>query len=164
MVRHGGWVVVAVLLGLAFAGAAAASKPEKFPTPFEYAHFDAGQLCPFEMTWETTKDNGFAIYHVDHDYFWGGGRNFTLLTNRETGETMTINSTGPGKLVFSEDAVDIVGGGHWLVGETSDDPAPSEPGLWLYSGHLHIAVDAVLGPQILRYDGTAPVDICAALA
>jgi hypothetical protein len=153
-----------VLVALGFAGAAAAGKPDKFPTPIPAAHFDAGELCPFELSWETTKDDAFAIYHVDHDYLWGGGRNFALLTNLDSGNTMVVNSTGPGKLTFTEGGVDIVGGGHWLVGETSDDPAPTAPGLWLYSGHIHITFDPVNGTQIVGYDGTAPIDVCAALA
>jgi hypothetical protein len=161
--------LIACFAALALVGSATADRPIKFPTPAPDQAFAAGDLCSFPVTIVSPRfNNGFAIIHTQKDgttWLWGGGHGEAVVTNTANRKSMTINVTGPGKIYFNDDgSIDIVGGGHWLVAQTADDPAPTAPSLWLYSGSITIHLSSETGTQIVGYNGTAPIDVCAALA
>ena len=160
-----------LVAALTLAASASADKPSKFPTPFSPFEGIVGtptQVCPFNTLITPVANDGFGIFHVQKDgssWFWGGGHNTATVLNEDTGKSMTINATGPGKITFNDDgSIDLIGGGHWFVFDTAADPSPDAPSITLYSGYIHIHQDDVNGTQIVQYNGTAPIDICQALA
>jgi hypothetical protein len=84
------------------------------------------------------------------------------VTNVETGESMVVKVSGPGRFVPQEDgSLIITGGGHWLLFATATDPGG--PGMWYTTGPVGVSI----GPDGLpaSFDiGRDAVDLCEALA
>ena len=163
-----GLVSVFAVLALAVPTVATADKPVKEPTPYSPFTFDAGVVCPFAVDLSFPSDANFQITHTDKTgavrWIWGGGHNVARVTNHSTGNSVTINDTGPGKVTINDDgSLTLDGTGHWLVGYFPTD-VPAGPRMILYSGHivLHVAPDGQL--TLVSYDGTAPQDVCAMVA
>jgi hypothetical protein len=149
---------LALILGVAAVAvpAALADPPTKDPVPFPTA---TGQFCEgFMVSIEATANK-----EVFHAFSSGVGLITGTLkvevTNLSTGESLELNTSGPGK--FSPDGT-ISGTGRWLLfGEAGQLPGP-DPGMLLLSGHLALT----LGPAgIAAIDSVGESeDICAALA
>jgi len=158
---------LALVAALVVPAAATAGQPSKYPTPFPDQDFSAGIVCPFETLEHGDPNNGFEIDHFNNDgsfaWAWGGGHNVTHVTNVSNGNTVALNTTGPGKFTFNDDgSVTIDGTGHWLVGYfPGDSPSFS---LIYYSGHIVLRQSATGQLTLISYVGAPPQDVCAMIA
>lgn len=135
---------------------AAADKPLKEPLPFPDA---TGQFCEdFPVLVHATENRGTA--HV----FSTGAVAFTgtlkvEVTNLDTGKTIALNISGPGKI--SADGTTLTGSGPWLFfGEAGFFGPGSPPELSTNSGR--IAISLIDGSFISRIGHS--VDLCPVLA
>lgn len=162
----------ALACGLALIGAAlvaapaAADRPIKEPAPSFAATFPAGVVCPFQLSVEEVVNDGFTITFVDREgnvrRVLGSGRIVLRFTNDDTGASIVVNSTGPGKFTENPDGtLTILGGGHWTILTFPGDVPPSTA---LYtSGRIELTVDLATGRLVLvSLNGTSE-DLCAAL-
>jgi hypothetical protein len=156
------------LLAFVVPAAATADKPDKYQTPFSDLDIPAGVVCSFETLWHTDPNKGFEIDRFNKNgsfaWAWGGGNNVAQITNASNPEkSVSINTTGPGKITINDDgSLTIDGSGHWLVADGPGDSPPSS--LLFYSGHivLHRGLDGSL--SVVSYVGAPAQDICALLA
>jgi hypothetical protein len=155
---------LALVAALLVPATATADRPAKYPTPVPDSDFAAGLVCPFEVQEHTDPSNNFEIDHFNKDgsfaWAWGGGNNVTRVTNASNGNSVDLNTTGPGKFTFADDGSLIVDGtGHWLVGYfPADSPSAA---LIYYSGHIVIRVSPTGRLTLVSYVGAPPRDVCA---
>jgi hypothetical protein len=160
---------VACLAVLMVTAIATAGGPVKFPVPAGPLDSTVGDPLAYcsnvSFTGDPVRANSFGLDFGT--FILGAGGQTYNFTNTATGGSMQVNITGPGKFVFGETTVDIYGSGHWLIGISAIDPAAlagAGPSFTLYTGQIHIHFDPVNGTQILEYNGSPPVDMCAAIA
>lgn len=149
-------VVVAAAAAALIVPIAAADKPITVPSPFPDA---AGQYCEdFMVGIHATENRGTT--HI----FSSGAILFTGtlkvdVTNLETGKTISLNISGPGKI--STDGTVLSGSGPWLFfGEAGFFGPGSPPELSTNEGR--IAISLVDGSFISRIGHS--VDLCPLLA
>ena len=148
---------VAVLaVPLTFVPTAAADKPSKEPVPNEDA---TGQFCAdFPVLVHATTNREFA-------YVFSSGATLitgTLkveVTNLETGKTIALNVSGPGRI--SADGTTLTAVGTWIFfGEASTFGPGSPPELSINSGRVVISLaDTSFVSRIGK-----SVDLCPLLA
>lgn len=121
------------------------------------------QSCGFAVTVHAT---GYII-----DITWvlpnGSTRNIELgpqlrwiLTNLETGKTITVNVAGPGQFTFNPDgSLTLVGTGTW---GWIFNPDTLEPGLFRTAGRFVFSIDSA-GNLTIDRDGGHLDDLCAQL-
>jgi len=158
--------MLASLLAGAMALPALAAKPERAfleaPPPTDYA---AGELCSYAVRVEFPINNEYGITFAPQNdgsqRMIVTGRLVAMVTNLETGESITLNASGPGTFWFAPDGtLAIDGGGHWLLYLYPTDVGG--PGIFYTSGPIHLeagasGVTALTMPRHTR-------DICAMLA
>jgi hypothetical protein len=148
--------VVAVAVAAFIVPIAAADKPLTVPLPFPDA---SGQYCEdFQVLIHATENRGKA-----HIFSSGAvvltGTLKVEVTNLETGKTIALNISGPGKV--SSDGTVLSGGGPWLFfGEAGFFGPGSPPELSTNQGR--IAISLVDGSFITRLGHR--VDLCPVLA
>jgi hypothetical protein len=150
-----------IVLGLAAAAllvpTASADQPIKEPLPFSDL---TGQFCEDFQVLVHATDNKEVIHIFSSGVALITGVLKVEVTNLETGKTLALNISGPGKI--SADGSTISGSGRWLLfGEAGQLPGP-DPGMMLLSGRIVLT----LGPAGIA--GIESVgqseDVCAALA
>jgi hypothetical protein len=83
------------------------------------------------------------------------------LTNLDTGESIVVNASGPGRFTVEGDVLHVVGRGAWLLLATADEPGG--PGALFIHGHIRFDVDLLTGaPSNLQVRGTMR-DLCEVL-
>lgn len=155
-----GLFLTLALLAL-FTTTATAGKPLKEPLPPpEDAIHPAGLVCPFALGEEVLSDRGKSITFSDGSQLVTG----TLkekLTNLDTGESIVVNVSGPGKFTVEGDVLHVFGRGAWLLLATADEPGG--PGALFVHGHIRFDVDLLTGaPSNLQVRGTIR-DLCEVL-
>jgi hypothetical protein len=158
---------LALVAALVVPAAATAGKPSKYPIPTPDADFPAGLVCSFETTWHADPNKLFEIDHFSRDgsfaWGWAGGNTVTHVTNAENGNSVSLNTTGPGKLTFNDDGSATVDGvGHFLVAYFPGDSPSSS--LIYYSGHIVVRISATGQLTLVSYVGAPPQDVCAMIA
>jgi hypothetical protein len=135
---------------------AAADRPIKEPVPFEDA---MGQFCEdFPVLVHATTNRGFAHVLSSGAVLLTGSLKVEV-TNVETGKTIALNISGPGKI--SADGTTLTGSGPWLFfGEAGFFGPGSPPELSTNSGR--IAISLVDGSFIRRIGES--IDLCPLLA
>ena len=157
-------VALAMVAALVVPAAATADPPVKYPTPVPDFEDPANTACSFATQFHFDPNRGFEIDHYDRDgsfrWAWGGGHNVTRVTNASNQHSVTLNTTGPGKITVGDDgSLTIVGSGHWLVAYfPTDSPSSS---LIYYSGHIRLYVSPTGQLSLVSYVGAAPQDVCA---
>jgi hypothetical protein len=148
---------VALAAAALLAPSAAAEKPIKEPLPSQNI---TAQFCPdFQVEIATTANK--EVIHI----FSSGVALITgvlkvEVTNVETGKTVALNISGPGKI--SADGSTISAHGTWLLyGEAGQLPGPG-PGMFLATGHTTLQVSPT-GIESMSTRGTVQ-DVCALLA
>jgi hypothetical protein len=144
------YLALLALTALIVAAPAAADKPLRFPSePFDVT-FEAGELCPFRMSWVDETNRSSTKVFLDKDgeprFLLGSGQIVTTITNLENGESVTLNISGPGRITLNEDGSQtIVGMGPWLIGFFPTD-VPAGPALIYTHGRftLHVGPTGVL--------------------
>jgi hypothetical protein len=156
-----------VAVALATAVAAWADKPDKFPAPGGSASFPAGFVCPFALSLEPVVDRATGTVHFDKQgdvrWFHGSGHLVYRYTNDDTGQSVDLNISGPGKQTEGSDGLlHFDGTGPWtLLFFPTDNP--SSTALYI-KGHLHFTVDPSDGTlTLVSYTGTAE-NLCDLLA
>ncbi len=162
-------VLLPVLLGLLLAAASVvptlAAKPERTffeaPPPTDYV---AGELCTYPVRIETVtnKEYGitFAVASDGTQRTIVTGRLVMMVTNLSTGESLTVNVSGPGVFTFGPDGLSIDGGGGWLLYLFATDAGG--PGIWVTSGRIHLEAGE-LGVTALTMPHRTQ-DVCGMLA
>lgn len=158
--KRTGLFLTLALLAL-FTTTATAGKPLKEPLPPpEDAIHPAGLVCPFALGEEVLSDRGKSITFSDGSQLVTG----TLkekLTNLDTGESIVVNVSGPGKFTVEGDVLHVFGRGAWLLLATADEPGG--PGALFVHGHIRFDVDLLTGaPSNLQVRGTIR-DLCEVL-
>ena len=149
------------LLALCAAGllvpTAAAEPPTREPLPFPEA---TGQFCAdFQVSVRATQNKEVATVFSNGVALVTGVLKVEV-TNLESGKTIALNISGPGK--FSADGSTINGSGTWLLfGEAGQLPGP-DPGLLLVTGR-HVITAGPTGITSIDTRGTSE-DVCDALA
>jgi hypothetical protein len=143
--------VVALAAAALLAPSAAAEKPIKEPLPSQNV---TAQFCPdFQVEIATTANK--EVIHI-----FSSGVLKVEVTNVETGKTVALNISGPGKI--SADGSTISAHGTWLLyGEAGQLPGP-DPGMFLVTGHTTLQVSPT-GIESMSTRGTVQ-DVCALLA
>jgi hypothetical protein len=159
-VKRTGLFLTLALLAL-FAPTATADKPLKEPLPPpEDAIHPAGLVCPFPLAEEVVSDRGKSITFSDGSQLVTG----TLkerLTNLDTGESIVVNVSGPGKFTVEGDVLHVFGRGAWLLVATAEEPGG--PGALFIHGHIRFDVDLLTGaPSNLQVRGSTR-DLCEVL-
>ena len=155
------------LAAMAMASQASADRPVKNanpPAPTD--SFPANTICAFPISIENTSRTAFTITHLDNAgqplWTFVGGQLTQTITNDLTGESITLNASGPGKITSSGDGLTITASGPWILGFfPTDSPAMS---LLYLTGRTVFTVDPATGRQVLvSHEGTV-LDICAELS
>jgi hypothetical protein len=161
------YVIVFVLTALVAATPAAADKPLRIPSEPLDMTFAAGELCPFEMRWADETNRGKTTVFFDKEgsprFLLGSGQIFSTVTNLETGESLTFNISGPGRITLNEDGSQtVVGTGPWLIGFFPTDE-PAGPMMLFTHGRFTLEVSPG-GALDLVEPPPRSVDICTLLA
>jgi hypothetical protein len=158
---------LALAAALVVAAAATAGAAVELSDSVSGSGFLSRDCLPVRDAEARGPNNGFEIDHFNNDgsfaWAWGGGHNVTHVTNVSNGNTVALNTTGPGKFTFNaDDSVTIDGTGHWLVGYfPGDSPSFS---LVYYSGHI-VPRQSMTGQlTLVSYVGAPPQDVCAMIA
>jgi hypothetical protein len=122
-----GTAVAVALLAIA---PALAVPPQREPAPPLNASFPAGFVCPFAMTVTTDFNKAKATTHFDQEgnitRIQVTGHVVQTLTNDETDESVTLNTSGALTIYLREDGSFIaIGRGHGLALQSPTDSPPS---------------------------------------
>jgi hypothetical protein len=158
-------LAIAVLL-VSLVPVAAEGAPERFPLEADDLLFAPGEVCDFGVSQEILINQEYALaFPVAQDgsqLLLVTGRLTLRLTNLASGESITVNASGPGKLVFNEDgSLSIM-----AMGRTSFWFAPGDldgPSLRLTAG-LAIVVIGPAGSETYAVLPRRDQDLCAALS
>ena len=125
--------------------------------------FPAGFVCPFALSAEPIVDRATTTIHYDKQgdirWFHGSGALVYRYTNDDTGKSVDLNISGPGKQTEGADGlIHVDGNGPWsLLFFPGDNP--SSTALYI-RGHLNFTVDPSDGTlTLVSYRGTA-ANIC----
>lgn len=124
---------------LALAAPVAAAPPIKEDSPPLEVSFPAGAFCSFGVTIESVQNGLFTITFLDADgnlrWIFGAGQSILRVTNDDSGESIVVNASGPGKIVPQPDGSLLIDGqGPWLFGFFPTDTPSQE--LVLLTGHF----------------------------
>jgi hypothetical protein len=147
---------VAILsMPLAFVPTAAADKPTTAPAPFgEFI----GQFCEdFSVRVRDITNREILKTFSDGSAMITGALKVEV-TNLETGKTLALNISGPGR--FSSDGATLVGTGRWLFFGEAGSFGRSSPTLETHDGHF--VINLVDGTFVSETAHT--VELCPALA
>jgi len=152
-------VATAVLATFALMGTAYAAEPVEIPLPgTDFA--GSGGYCSFPVT---------IIYTSDQQVRPGPqglttGHATATVTNDRTGETITYNISGPGKITNNPDgSFAVVAGGPNLLWTTVGNSHPGVPQLAYSTGRVQFSVASSGRTTSYSLNGSR-TDVCAALA
>lgn len=147
-------------IGVATGSPASAAAPER--TPMEIPspiNFGAGEACSFPIRIDVLVNNEFVTVFSDES---GNptdllitGRLVVQVTNVETGESVTLQISGPALATFEGDVATVR-----MLGVGLTLPPP---GLFDVTGIFEFTIDAEGNVQVVRMVGTSQ-DICQVLA
>lgn len=148
--------VAALAMFLALTAPAAAEKPVIEPAPFgEFT----GQYCDdFAVRVRETTNRGKAIIFSSGAAVLTGTLKVEV-TNLETGKTIALNISGPGK--FTSDGTTLIGPGPWLLFGEPGFFGPGSPAT-LETNHGRLVIDLVSGAILDRVGRR--VELCPLLA
>ena len=140
------------------APAAIAAKPVKEPSPpTEPSEFAAGEICPFPLLSEVITDRSKTITFSDGSQLLTGAQKIRL-TNLDTGESIVVNTSGPGKFTVEGDILHVAARGAWLL--LANATQPGGPGALFVHGHTNFDIDLLTGePLFLVVHGNTR-DLC----
>jgi hypothetical protein len=159
------FVVAFAALAIAVPAVTAAG-PEHAKTSGFAATFPAGTVCLFTATWDVKETNvNQLVFPVDANgdqVVRTAGHDVTVVTNADTGASITLSGGFRQDLIFSADGrIDV-----WINGAVlaaAGAPDLGGPSMWWFRGHLHDVLDATFTRTAHSFTGNA-TDICAALS
>jgi hypothetical protein len=136
-----GAAVAVTLLAIA---PAPAVPPQSEPLPPLDASFPAGFVCPFAMTVRTDISKAKATTHFDQEgnitRIQVSGHVVQTLTNDETDESVTLNTSGAATIYLREDgSLIFIGRGHGLALNLPTDSPPSTA--LFIKGHAELTIE-----------------------
>lgn len=165
----------AVVIGLLWAGPALAADPRvPFPPPEDPIKLPAGDYCEGFTAVITFQDvNQFIISQTTDPVsevttFHITGRARATVTNKDTGESVSYNISGPGTLVLNPDgsfSADLAGPNLLWTERANLANVPDVPTISYTTGHVTFAVDS--SGQTTSYSlagGARQTDVCEVLA
>ena len=154
----------ALLLAMALAAITAqstlAAKPirEVLPSgPFTYPP----EICGFEVFEDPIANKGKQLTFSDGSQLVSGTFK-ARLTNLETGESILVNASGPGKITVEDDVLTVNARGPWLIALAPGEP--TGPGIFYYTGRTTFTVDLIEGVLTSITSTSTRRDICAELS
>jgi hypothetical protein len=159
------FVVALAALAITVSTATAAG-PDHSKVPGFTATFPAGEVCPFTTTWDAPETNvNQLVFPVDGNgdqLVRTTGHDVTVVTNADTGASITLRGGFRQDLIFRADGtIDV-----WINGTVlaaAGVPDLGGPSMWWFRGHLHDVLDATFTRTAHTFTGNA-TDICAALS
>ena len=143
----------------------AGGKPEWVANePADPLEFAAGEVCDFDLRIADAVNTGHTITFPESNgsqRVLGGGHLVTTVTNLESNEAVTLNISGPGKLVFRGDLLSLTGGGPWLIYLFPGDVGGA--GLWFTRGAVALDIDLVSGAVVSLSLPRNSIDVCELL-
>ena len=130
------------------------------------ATFPAGTVCPFTVTWDVKDSNvNQLVFPVDANgdqVVRTTGHDITVVTNADTGASITLKGGFREDLIFHADGtIDVRINGTILA--AYGVPDFGGPSMWWFKGHLHDTADATFTGTGHAFVGNA-TDLCAALS
>jgi hypothetical protein len=159
---------VSLLVVLIQSPSAVANPPVRFPTANQPVDFAAGLVCPFPIRAVPVVDREVTTLHFDShgDLRWIGVTGFLSIrvTNTDSGRSLLVNISGPGKFTFRPDGTVVLKAtGNWLLFQRSFDNPPNQ--LLLNSGHVVLAISPnPPGPATIVHRTGSSRDLCPVLA
>jgi len=161
-----GAVVVTSLLIALPAGPASAAKPDVDRSPADTDSI-VSEDCGFEIQQDVTFTQGVTLTLYDRN---GDVRELHVvgsfhgtLTNVETGDSIQLNFSGPGRI--DPDTFDLSGTGPWLIGGPDDPTTTENEGFLVFvRGQVVATTDSETGVVTIESTTGQVTDICAALA
>jgi hypothetical protein len=159
------FVVAFAALGV-MAATAAAAGPDHSKVSASPVTFPAGTVCPFTVTWDPEDSIGnLLVFPVDANgdqVVRATGHGATVVTNDETGTSITVRGGFRQDLIFHADGtIDARINGTILA--AYGVPDFGGPSMWWFKGHLHDTIDATFTATGHAFVGNA-TDLCAALS
>ena len=149
-------VLLALASALLLAQPAIAAKPVREDVPFEPFVLSA-DVCGFEVLHE-------AVVNKTKQLTFSDGRQQTSgvlklrLTNLETGESIVVNASGPGRFITQGDVLTVHARGPWTIFLFPGEPGG--PGLFYYKGNTTYTLDLVTGAITSITSTATPRDLC----
>jgi len=148
-------------------GTALAYPPDRVPTANQPVDLAAGDVCAFNVHVEPVVDHEVSTSHYDAagNLRWIGVTGLLVVeaTNTDTGASVRVNISGPGKFSFLADGSLILHAtGNWLLFQRAIDTPSHE--MLLNSGHIIANLGSAPGDPvtILQRTGHAS-NLCNAL-
>jgi hypothetical protein len=160
------FVVAFAALGVMVSTATAAA-PDHSKVSASPATFPAGTVCPFTVTWDVQESNvnNLLVFPVDANgdqVVRITGHDHTVVTNADTGASITLSGGFREDLIFHADGtIDVRINGTILA--AYGVPDFGGPSMWWFKGHLHDTADATFTGTGHAFVGNA-TDLCAALS
>ena len=158
--------LAALILILTAIPVLAAGKPDiqkNEPLPPEF--YPADVVCDFDLRIDWVVDTGHSITFPEGADGTVrqivGGHLVTMITNEETGVSVTYNISGPGKFTYQGDILWISGSGPWLLYAFPGDAGG--PGMWFTRGQVALQIDLTTGVWLSASKPRNIVDVCAVL-
>jgi hypothetical protein len=159
MKRTGIFLVIALTALLP--QAASAAKPTREPFPFENLEFAAGEVCPFAIGMEVLVNREKLLTFSDGRQQVSGTLKVRLV-NRETGDSIVVNASGPIMITIEGNTQTFEARGPFglflFPGE------PGGPGMFLYKGNTTVMFDLTTGAVTSIVSSGTRRDLCAELA
>jgi hypothetical protein len=141
--------------------AASATKPTREPLPFEDREFAAGEVCPFPVGMEVLVNREKLLTFSDGRQQISGTLKLRLI-NRETGESLVVNASGPATATIEGNLQTFEARGPlWLFLFPGE---PGGPGMFLYKGNTTFTLDLTTGAVTSIVSRGTRRDLCAELA
>jgi hypothetical protein len=158
--------LVLVPAALAVGPALANNDPHRVFLPSGPVDLPAG-FCSFPTHYDVVANKEYGKFTTLADgtvRLKETGKLKLRATNTDTGESILLNASGPGTLLFFPDgSFTIHGTGHWLIFNLATDAARfGLPAVLLSSGHINETIDSSGALAALSVTGRAK-DVCAAL-
>lgn len=155
--------VVALVPG----GTALAYPPDRVPTANQPVDLAAGDVCAFNVHVEPVVDKEVSTSHYDSagNLRWIGvtGRLIVEATNTDTGKSVRVNISGPGRFSFLPDGTLMLDAtGNWLLFQRAIDTPSHE--MLLNSGHIIANLGSAPGAPVVIQQRTGHAsNLCNAL-
>jgi hypothetical protein len=157
-------VVVAIAGGALIPGIASAVQPEREDLPFDEPIILSGD-CPFDVEVAPLSSGQTITTFFNRQLITGFLK--VRVTNLDTGESLDLNISGPGRFLIDEDSATLIQQGPWFTrvepGTFEDDPEFA--GLFLTKGKVVSEFDPDTGAFLgyVSFQGSVE-DLCAALS
>lgn len=157
-------VVVAAFALSISAQPALAGGPSREPVPPFHDLFEAGEVCPFPVAVDSTRQKEIVKTFSDERFFITGA-SVERITNVTTGKSIVVNASGPIHFRIAGGILTARAEGRTLFSFFPSDLGPgSAPALLLTTGLAIYVLDLETGAITFTHRGGTTQNICQTLA